>query len=464
MMFDRLRLGLTGGLTPQELQTIQDDALSLLADIGMRIDHEGVLKFLESLPGVTRSGNRARLSRELVGSWLPAVREQNGDYYFNRPGDPWRLVPPYLPANYRDPMTHAVRPATAADHRLSVKLCDALGMYGPPPLHVQEGPVAMRQLLTFKICLEHSRELGGSGPATSAAEAEFLIAMGQAVGRPPPYGAMEIPISPLRLNGDLLGILLERQGRDNQLLGIIVGGGAVPLPGATAPLSFPACLSQGLAEALGAYIVPKLIDPRILGYCSFGGYLFNLRTMDTYHAYFPESLLYNLMVRQVIRFTLHRTMGHAFKVDFLENPGKLYQVGYTGAILTLLGARSIHVGAEKGDVFSPLTAVICADLVRHLAKLIDGLPLERTSDSTRQLVEPGLESGMYTDQESTLNYRDLYVDLKLLFRYDDHASLMAAAREEMQRRLAAHAFALPADVQRELEKVYTAAQRALSPT
>ena len=461
MRFDRLRVGLSGGLTEEELRIIQDDALSLLADVGMRIDHEPILEFLADIKGIARSGNRVRLSREVVESWLPAIRERNLEYSYNRPGDPWRLVPPYMAANYRDPVTNIVRPARIEDQRLSVKLCGALGMYGPSPLHVQEGPEALRQLQTFKISIEKSREIDGYGPVTSPDEARFLIEMGQAAGRRPPYGGMEIPISPLRLNAELLAMLFERRECDDQLLGIVVGGGAVPMPGATAPLSFPACLSQGLAEALAAYIVPQLIDGRLLGYCSFGGFLFNLRTMDTFHPYFPESLLYNLMVSQVIRFTLHRRMGYAFKVDFLDNPGKLYQMGYAGAVLTMLGARSVHVGAERGDVFSPLTAVIVADLVRHLGKLVTGLPLEHSATLTREMVEPGLESGMYTALESTLNYRTLYVAPRLLFQCDDYRSLINAAREEMTRLIEAHQFALPRSSQTDVDNVFEAARKEL---
>lgn len=459
-MFDKLRFRLEGGLAEDELHAIKDDALNLLAEIGVRIDDEEILKYLESLDGVSCSDNRVRLSRDLVEEWLPRIRAENYGYSYNRPDNAWRLVPPYMAANYRDPDTNAVRSATIADQRLCVKLCDALGMYGPSPLHVQEGPIQVRQLQTFKICVENSREVGGWGPAMNVKEIEFMIEMGRAAGREPPYGCMEVPISPLRLNAELLGMLFERRGRDDQFIGIVVGGGAAPMPGATAPLSFPACVSQGLAEAVAAFIVPQLLDPRLLGYCSFGGFLFNLRTMDTFHPYFPETLMYNTMNRQLLRYMFGRTSGYGFKPDFYDNPGKLYQMGFTGAVVAMMGARSVHVGAENGDVFSPLNAVVAADMVRHLSRFIAGLPLKHSDTLTRELVEPGLDSGMYTDQESTLNYRELYVDPRLLFRHDDHASLMAAAREETRRLVASHEFALPESAQAEVEKVFEAAKNA----
>jgi len=460
-LFEQLRYRLEGGLTEEELGAIKDDALNLLAEIGMRIDHEGIVNYLDSLKGVSRSGNRVRLSRDLVEEWLPRIREENYCYSYNRPDNAWRLVPPYMAANYRDPETNEVRPATIADQRLCVKLCDALGMYGPSPLHVQEGPNAIRQIQTFKLALENSSEIGGWGPATNAVETKFMIEMGQAAGRQPPYACMEIPISPLRLNAEQLAMIFERRERGDQLLGVVVGGGAVPMPGATAPLSFPACISQGLAEAIAAYIVGQLIDPRLPGYCSFGGFLFNLRTMDTFHPYFPETLMYNGMIRQVARYVFGRTPGYSFRPEFYDNPGKLYQMGFAGAAAAMQGARSVHVGAETGDVFSPLNAVICADVVRHVRKFIAGLPLEHTPTLTRELIEPGLDSGMYTDLESTLNYRKLYMDPRLIFQRDDHASLMSAAREEMERLVEAHEFALPGTVQTEVDRIFNAARGML---
>jgi len=460
-VFHKLQFRMDGGFTEAELQGIKEDALGLLSDVGVRIDHEGILKFLEAQRGLTRSGNRIRLSRDLVEEWLPVIRQKNYEYSYNRSDDAWRLVTPYMAAQFRDPAGGAVRPATTEDQRLCVKLGEVLGMYGPEPLHVQEGPVEIRQLLSFKIALEHSREIGGWAPAMNPVETRFMIEMGQAAGRKPPYGCMEIPISPLRLNAELLAMLFERRERQDQLIGIVVGGGAAPMPGATAPLSFPACLSQGLAEALAAYIIPQVIDRRLLGYCSFGGFLFNLRTMDTFHPYFPESLMYGAMLRQVLQYTLGRKFGHWFKPDFYANPGKLYQVGFAGATDALLGARSIHVGAEKGDVLSPLNMVIAADLLRHMRKYVEGLPLVHSATLTRELIEPGLESGMYTDLESTLNYRELYVNPRLLFQHDSHEALMAAAREEMNRLLALHDFALPREAQAEMEKVFASAQKAL---
>ena len=460
-MFEKLRFRLEGGFTDGELQVICADAFNLLAEVGIRIDHEGILKYLESLKGVTRSDNRVRICRDLVAEWIPKIREENHCYSYNRPDNTWRLVPPYMPANYRHPETNEVRPARMDDQRVCVKLCDALSMCGPSPLHVQEGPIAIRQLQTYKIALENSREIGGWAPARDAREIEFMIEIGKAAGREPPYGCMEIPISPLRLNAELLAMVFERRGRDDQFIGIMMGGGAAPMPGATAPLSFPAALSQGLAEAIAAYVVPQLIDPRLYGYASFGGFLFNMRTMDLYHPYFPESLLYTTMVRQVLQSVFGRTIGHMFKPDYYDNPGKLYQMGAAGVFAALTGARSIHVGAETGDVFSPLNAIIAADIVRHIRKFVAGLPLRHSETSARELIAPGLESGMYLDQESALNYRELYVQPHLIFAHDDHASLMAAAREEMKRLVDVHEFALPDSAQKEVNAIFEAAGKEL---
>ena len=58
------------------------------------------------------------------------------------------------------------------------------------------------------------------------------------------------------------------------------------MPGATGPLFYPGNLVQGMADALAAYMTPKLVDPEVYGYCSFGGFLFDLRKMEP-HTPFP---------------------------------------------------------------------------------------------------------------------------------------------------------------------------------
>jgi len=144
-MFEKLIFSIDGAFSEAELEAVKNDALGLLAEVGIRIDHEDILRYLDSLQGVTRRGDRVRLSQETVEEWLPRIREDNYQYSYNRPDNAWRLVPPYMAANYRDPQTHVARPATIADQRVSVKLCDTLGMYGaagpcPCPAPPRRGP------------------------------------------------------------------------------------------------------------------------------------------------------------------------------------------------------------------------------------------------------------------------------------------------------------------------------------
>lgn len=459
-MTDRYRYRLETTLTDTEADSIVDDALALLEHTGMMVDHDGLLDWLAGQPGVTVAQRRIRLSGQLVGDWLPEIHRHNLCYSFNRPDDTWLLVPPYMASAYRDPVTLEVRRPTAAGLALSARLCHALGMAGPSPLHLQEGPETVRQLRTWRVMVENTTTVGGWGPVASVPEAQAMIEVGTAAGREPPYACMEIPISPMRLNVELLSMLFQRRDREDQLVGIVVGGGAVPMPGATAPLAFPAAVSQALAEALGAYIIARTVDPRLHGYASLGGFLFNLRTMDTFHPYFPESLLVRSLIRDVSRRALGRTPGLFFKPDFYTNPGKLLQMGTRAAIDVLSGARSVHVGAEIGDVFCPLNAVIAADYLRHLQKLVEGLPMSRAT-STDALVAEGLDDGMYLDKPSTLNYRALYTPPGLLFAHDDHASLMSAARKRMNELLGQPGYRLPEEARRRVDTICTQAESRL---
>ena len=400
------------------------------------------------------------LRLELVEQWIKRIPRNNLEYSYNRKdSDAFRLVGPYMPRWFVDVDSGEQRYGTPEDLALSTQVMDAYHAYGPEPIHVQTVRPELRQLVSFKTCLLNSREVGGFTLAADAFDAEYLCRLGQAAGHPPPYGAMEIPISPLKLNHHALDIIFQRRGRPDQFTGLVYGGGAVPMPGATAPIHLPAYLSQGLAEALAAYMTPKLIDERVQGYCSFGGFLFDMRTMNT-GIFFPESLIYHGMVRQVIRFVLGETIGCSFRCAAFRSPGDVFRAGFDAALAALSGVRSfLGAGAGEGESFDPKVFVVDADIVRHVAKFTQGLPYLEDPKATLDVVAHGAESGMYLDHPSVLDYRSIYLDPELFFKCKDAAELMDTARAKVRQVLRDHHFALPDDRRREVEQVYAAAER-----
>gem|GEM_PF-3347096 len=452
---------LSGGLSSDQLASIRNQSLQILARTGVQIDHPQIRAYLASIPGVTRAANRICYAEDFVAAWIECIRGDNLEYSYNRADNAFRLVGPYMDRWYLDPATGERRYGTAADLAASVRLMDVYGAYGPSPMHVQTVPEPLRQLTTFRSCVLNSREIGGWSQPANEWDADYLCRLGEAAGRPPPYGCEEIPISPLRLNHVALDMIYRRRGAPNQFTGLVYGGGAVPMPGATAPIRVPACLAQGLAEALAAYITPKLIDDRVPGYCSFGGFLFDMKRMQP-GQFFPESTVYNAMTRQLIRHVLGRTMGSSFRSGSFEAPGNVFRAGFQAAVAALAGARTfLGLGTTGSETFSPVAFVLGADIVRHVARFCDGLDCDDDDAQVLATIAHGADSGMYLDHPSALGYRDAYLEPELFFRHTDPKTLLAAARERVEQDSAAASFELPADRRRDVENVYRAAVREL---
>ena len=457
-----VKYGLAGGLDERQLEGIKQEALAILESIGVEVDHEGIRKHLADFDGVSIKGKRVHYSGDLVETWIKRIREDNLEYSYNRKtSSDFRLVGPYMPRWFIDVDTGEERYGTPEDLACSAQLMDAYGAYGPSPIHVQTVREELRQLVTFKTCVLNSREIGGWGPAANAFDAEHLCRIGEAAGRRPPYGAMEIPISPLRLNHVELDLIFQRRGSPDQFTGLVFGGGAVPMPGATAPIHVPACLSQGMAEALAAYITPQLIDERVPGYCSFGGFLFDMKRMNT-GIFFPESAVYHALKRQLIKHVLDETMGWSFRCGSFRTPGDVFRDGFEAAVAALGGARSfLGAGHGDGESFAPQLFVIAADVVRHVEKFVQGIECVEDMNVTLETVAHGAAHGMYLDHPSTLDYKTIYLEPELLFKCDDVEALHAQARLKVKEVLSEHRFELPADRRRDVEDVYASAVREI---
>jgi len=313
-----------------------------------------------------------------------------------------------------------------------------------------------------KICLENSRELGGYCVAGSVQEAEFMCRIDRAAGRKPPYVTLEIPISPLRLNHKCLDIIYQNRNHKYDLSGICLGGGAIPMPGATAPIFFPGMLVQGMAEALASYITPKLIDSEVYGYCSFGGFIFDLRKMQL-SAPFPESVLYSLAIRQVIRYVLGETFGVSFGVK-LHSIGDIFRVAFATSLGICDGATSFLGVGNAGDCFDPVRCVIQADIIRHCERFAQGIKFSEEKGVSLKTIEEAIHTGMpnsFLDHPTTLQYRELYLEPELVFKLSDRDQLWEEAKKVAKERIAKHTFSLPEDKQEEIEAIYREADKAL---
>ncbi len=467
---ERIRFAISGGLTREQMDIITNDILRLLGDIGVVIENEDVLEELMRHDGVTVDGQTVRYSAALVEEFMRWVRADNADYMLNVPGREKPLVrPPFLCLRVWDPEAQAAREATVADLARAARLLDTYEAEGIPPIHPQDVPPELRQVVAAKTCYENSRGIGSYMQADSIREAEILCELGRAAGRQGPHCFLQIPHSPLRLDANSLGIILDMKRSNNTPDGVAVGGGAMPLAGAVAPLLAPGFLAQGFAEALAAYGTGRLLNEKVRGYCSVFPGTFDMRHSGVSMAS-PEALLYSLAIRQLHEHFFGQKVGGDFGCM-----GKTYDAQAaaekTAAVLTavLSGATTFtNIGMTPMDeVFHFEGAVIDMEILDYAWRIGRGLGWEDTP--TADIVSEGRRDGTFLMHPSTMRFREEIWDPQIFthegfnhWTAQGGIGLIEKAAATARERIEANTYHVDGNVQKDLDRILAIAEKDLA--
>jgi len=458
-----LTYGLSGGLSDEQLHQCRDLAVSILAEIGLEIDHEEILSFLGCREGVRIRDKRVCYREELFERCLREQREQNSDHVYQRPGEPEFIMrPAYMCLNVYDPVRGEIHRATIEDLVRAVKLCDSYGMVGPPPLHPQDLPMEQRQVALVKTCIENSRAIGGWAIARDVDEIRCIADMSRLAGRVPPYVALQITISPLKLDAKCLDILWRLRDEPDLAGAITAGGGAIPMLGATAPLRLPAAWAQATAEAVGGYITAKLINEHVQAYASFQVFPFDMRTTNI-RVGSPEGALARLVGKQILRHLFGRTAGAGFSSSGTPLTAQSTAERMANVLLDVLAGSRVFYDAGMnplGDLFCAEQVVVDREILLWARRILKGLEFDGDREAALQALGEGIADGSFFMQHWTLGHREFcwapeVFDYRSLARSPEpRQSLVERAREIVDRRISTHVFSLPADVAREINHVY----------
>ena len=467
---ERTRYSISGGLSSEAIERIIADAFRLLDSVGVTVEDENVLAELKRHKGVRVDGGLAFYSPQLVEEFIGQVHGQNDEYMLNVPGRAEPLVrPPFLCMRVWDLEAGCARPASVHDLTRAVKLLDTYGVEGIPPIHPQEIPPPLRQIVTAKVSYENSRAIGSYMQATSVREVELLCELGEAAGCKGPHVALQIVHSPLKLDANSLRLILELKRSKRTARGVTAGAGAMPLAGAAAPLLLPGFLAQGLAEALAAYGTPKLLNDGVTGYCSIFPGTFDMRYTG-YSMASAEAIVYWLAIRQLMQHLFVQTMGGDFACT-----GKTYdaQAGAQkmAAILTavLSGATTFcNAGMTPTDeVFHFEGAVIDMEILSYAWRVGKGVAWEDAP--TAEIVKEGRAADTFLMHPATMRFREEIWDPPLftnesLGRWLAQGSpgVIEKAARIAEERIAAHSYHPSKDVQREFDRIMKIAEKDLT--
>jgi len=455
---------LAGGLSESQLEQVRELTDSILWEIGVEIDHEDIRAFLAGKPGVKVEGKRVCYTRELVDEALLRQRDQNADYVWQWPGESdWVLRPAYMALHVYDAVTDTIRQSRLSDVPDAVQLCDSYNMAGTCPVHAQDVPAPIRQITLAKTCIQNSRAVGKWMTVGNLDEIRCITEMAQLAGRTGPHVILQAMISPLRLNVEYLDIIWKLRNSPDYTVGATIGGGAIPMLGATGPLGLPAAWAQAAAECIGSYITTKLIDPRVDAHACLQVFPFDLGTV-AFVMGSPEGALSRLIGKQIQKHLFGRTFASSFGTMGLPLDAQSTAERASNVLLeALAGSRVFYdVGmCPIDEMFSNEQVVVDHEIMSWVRRLVEGAPFNDDHAAAIAAIREGIAEGSFLMQDWTLGHREFYWHPELFrgvllsgFLTDDRKTFAQRARDIVTERLASHKFELPADINAKIEQVY----------
>jgi len=453
------RPGISGPLSASELASVLDDALRVLAEIGIECHHTEVRRRLAEWKGTALADGRVRFAAHAVREHIEAKREA-----LIKPDEEHEVELTmggcWAGLNYCDPETQEIRAGTSAEVAQMARFWDARGLTGVVPLQPGDVPPELVALTAEHIGITESRGMGGSLPVTDPEEIRLLIEMNLAAGRR--YRLMQqTGISPLRFNDEGLEVALGFFDNPDVEAGL---GGFIPTAGATCPLDPKAALVQSTAEALAHDILCTVLQR------SGGGFGLRIEPFDFQYSTVvfgsPEWCLYDVLVLQMSAFLSRYPIRHGKFRSVAKHPDAQAACERTGSVLwqALLGARGFGgVGQLSVDeVFSPQQVIIDGEILRYVERLMKGLDLGRGPADSVGLIREGVEQGHFLAVKDTVaRYRDFYRFPDLFrhwnagrWRVEGAPSILSEAWDRAKAKIAESTFTLPADQRKEVDRIF----------
>jgi trimethylamine--corrinoid protein Co-methyltransferase len=252
-------------LTPTDCQKIHAAALTVLSEVGVRVDDPETVRLLEEAGSTLDSTNRVRIPASLV-EW--ALRQAPHEVRIaDRQGHLWQLGPGggtlVLTGNaLYITRGRARRDLCAADLVELARTADACpNIHGMVGTSIADYPPTSRDFVGFRIMAEftgkHLRPcIYTPAGARTVMEMAQVLLEGATLREWPIVSTGFSIISPLHWTALALAVFRETAGR-----GVPVMINSEPLAGATAPVTLAGCLVIGDADTLSGLVINQLLEP-----------------------------------------------------------------------------------------------------------------------------------------------------------------------------------------------------------
>jgi trimethylamine--corrinoid protein Co-methyltransferase len=246
-------------LTPIDAQRIHDASLRILAEIGVRLEHDGIVARLRAAGAVAGTGaQEVRFPPEMVAEYLALAPRTVT--LAARNGADTLLSPESASVYWTNPGLQMLdaggaREATSADLAAVARLCDGLpAVQGVLGMAMADVPPPCRDFTGLRVIAEHTRKHVRVLCFTPTGM-QALAEMGR-VFPGPWYSIGFTAHGPLRWTRLALDIFQQSAGH-----GIPTTINGEPMAGVTGPVTLAGAVAVGNAEILAGVIVNQLLEP-----------------------------------------------------------------------------------------------------------------------------------------------------------------------------------------------------------
>jgi trimethylamine:corrinoid methyltransferase-like protein len=365
--------------------------------------------------------------------------------------------------------TGAVEPMTTLNLIENTKLLDSLaedGVYGVPPGIPTDVHPDLQPLAQYRIAANYARQGATPVDPTAPHTARFLLEMAAAMGHPMHSLPVYLP-TPLRLGGESLAVVMSCL---DQLDHIWVS--SMPATGLSSPTQPFGALALAAAEVLGGMIAVKTLTgkPVTCGVQIFPG---DLREGSMVFGS-PENMRFQMLSDDFSTF-YGRPWGSApgnfhvmAKMPDVQSAAEKAAIMMFGASL---GARHFSCAGTLSldEIFSGEQLLLDCEIRDWVQTAVRGIDLgENECTEWLEEIRRGVERN-FMELDSTLDNHQKHIWYPRRFTRkaigpwleEGQPKLSDRLRAEAKRRIARHQFELDADKKRELERIYTAAEKAI---
>jgi trimethylamine---corrinoid protein Co-methyltransferase len=424
-------------LCQDEMETIHRNALRILAEVGMWIDHPESLDYLEAAGcNVDHDTRRVLFPGAVVQSFVDHMRQS----YAART-EPESMSVRYSHIRFRkEPFqVHSDfsvntggycvyiydtngkrRMATLDDTRQALKIAHQLDQvtYTGLPVAAQDVPLAIRPIRMAAELVKHTDKLGGIEALTTF-DIEYITRIGEVVRggkeelkkRPILVGYAEAR-TPLSIDANMCEVMLAYLKR-----GLPQSLDTMPNAGATAPMNPAGALALGIAETLGGLVLALSVDRDAVVSLDVTPSYCDMRTGIFKYASAERGSLLGARIQMISEYYGCPSGVHGGKTDSCQ-PGLRCGVEKGLSMLMPILCGAVGFGTighlENALTFSPVQLVMDNEIARYVRRMVKGFDVTDEAINVDLIKRIGI-GGQYLDaMETATEFRE-WVNLSPYF-------------------------------------------------